>query len=286
MNKACLERMCRLVTWEKDETKQREKDGRELYPAPRKSVEKTDCLKGKEEPLLWLQILLCAAIVAFVLFSKNTNASYWGSLQNQYQAVLEKGISFSSETTFSHFADQVIEKLRQKAQDVLDQLDEGALTGRGGLWKIESSKRVPPEGASLETYAVEGEFCSPVVGVLTSDYGFRDNPVDGEGDFHAGLDIAAAEGSAVECVQAGQVVRTGYNSERGNYIVVRHANGLQTLYQHMACIFVRAGETLEAAQRIGTVGSTGYSTGPHLHFELIVNGVRMDPSPNFPELFS
>ena len=80
-------------------------------------------------------------------------------------------------------------------------------------------------------------------------------------------------------------MRTGYNAERGNYVIVRHENGVQTLYQHMSCIFVRDGETVQIEQRLGTVGSTGYSTGPHLHFELIVNGIRMDPSSNFPELF-
>ena len=88
------------------------------------------------------------------------------------------------------------------------------------------------------------------------------------------------------CVSDGQVMRTGYNAERGNYVIVRHAEGVQTLYQHMSCVFVRGGETVSISQRLGTVGSTGYSTGPHLHFELIVNGIRMDPSTNFPELFA
>ena len=274
------------MMWEKSEKEEKKKERRELYPVPVPGANKIqNKSQGKEDLLFWLQILLCAALAAFVLFSKTTQAPYWTSIQTEYKGVLEKGVTFSSETTFSHFADQVIERLRKKAQTVLDRLDEEELTGQGGIWKIGSGNQTPPEGTSLETYTMETSFHEPVQGVLTSGYGFRDHPVDGEEDFHAGLDIAAAEGTAIECAADGQVMRTGYNAERGNYVIVRHENGVQTLYQHMSCIFVRDGETVQIEQRLGTVGSTGYSTGPHLHFELIVNGIRMDPSSNFPELF-
>ncbi len=189
--------------WEKNETQVRE-----LYPKSQEKPPKQENT-GKEEHLLGIQILLCAVMAAFVLFSKSTGAPYWANAQDQYHAVVENGISFSSTTTFSHFADQVIEKLRRKAQDVLDQLDTGELTGQGGIWKISNLKKEVPEGATLETFNVEDSFQMPVSGVLTSGYGFRDNPIDGEDDFHAGLDIAAAMGTSVDCFQDGQVVRTG-----------------------------------------------------------------------------
>ena len=102
--------------------------------------------------------------------------------------------------------------------------------------------------------------------------------MNGQEDFHAGLDIAVAEGTPVHCAQDGQVVQAGFNSIRGNYIIVRHTDGLQTLYQHLACGFVRAGEGVTRGQVIASAGSTGMSTGAHLHFELIYNGVRYDPS--------
>ena len=271
------------MEWEKAEKTERKQEKKELYPQPAPTS-----YKGKKNPeqLLWVQILLCAAMAAFLLFSKSTSAPYWPDLQGEYQSVLENGISFSSDTTFSHFADQTIAKLRRKEQEILNQLDGDMLTGRGGIWKVSAAKKTPPAGASLESYTVQFPFQMPVEGRLTSEYGFRDNPVNGEEDFHAGLDIAAEEGTAVLCVSDGQVMRTGYNAERGNYVIVRHAEGVQTLYQHMSCVFVRGGETVSISQRLGTVGSTGYSTGPHLHFELIVNGIRMDPSTNFPELFA
>ncbi len=77
-------------------------------------------------------------------------------------------------------------------------------------------------------------------------------------------------------------MRTGYTRLRGYYIILRHAGGVQTLYQHLSYIFVRGGERVEQGQLIADVGSTGFVTGPHLHLELILNGVRVDPLPMFP----
>ena len=81
-----------------------------------------------------------------------------------------------------------------------------------------------------------------------------------------------------------QVVRTGYNRLRGYYIIIRHEGSVQTLYQHLSYIFVRGGETVTQGQTVAAVGSTGLVTGPHLHLEIILDGVRVDPMPSFPQL--
>ena len=120
-----------------------------------------------------------------------------------------------------------------------------------------------------------------MTGSLTSGYGFRVNPVNAEDDFHAGIDIAADEGTPVLAAQDGLVVRTGYTRLRGYYVIVRHAGGVQTLYQHLSLIFVRGGESVTQGQTIAATGSTGFVTGPHLHLELILDGVRVDPLPSF-----
>ena len=83
---------------------------------------------------------------------------------------------------------------------------------------------------------------------------------------------------------SGQVVRTGYNRLRGYYIIIRHEGSVQTLYQHLSYIFVRGGETVTQGQTVAAVGSTGLVTGPHLHLEIILDGVRVDPMPSFPQL--
>lgn len=80
------------------------------------------------------------------------------------------------------------------------------------------------------------------------------------------------------------MLKTGYTDSRGSYILVRHDNGVQTLYQHLSFAAVRQGQAVKAGEVIGMVGSTGLSTGPHLHFELCVNGVCVDPAPSLPEL--
>lgn len=76
----------------------------------------------------------------------------------------------------------------------------------------------------------------------------------------------------------------GYNRLRGYYIIIRHEGSVQTLYQHLSYIFVRGGETVTQGQTVAAVGSTGLVTGPHLHLEIILDGVRVDPMPSFPQL--
>ena len=92
------------------------------------------------------------------------------------------------------------------------------------------------------------------------------------------MDIAAGAGSNIYAADGGTVVTVDYNVARGNYIVVSHGNGMSTLYQHCSAIYASVGQKVSQGDAIAAVGSTGYSTGPHLHFEVWVNGVPVDPS--------
>ncbi len=111
----------------------------------------------------------------------------------------------------------------------------------------------------------------PVVGWISSPYGMRD------GAMHEGLDIAADQGQPVRVVKAGRVVFAGPRGTYGNAIIVDHGNGLRTLYAHNSRVLVSKGQWVTAGQRIALVGSTGRSTGPHLHFEVLLNGIPVDP---------
>lgn len=235
-----------------------------------------------QDPLLLVQLLLCVAAVAFAILAKSMDAGFLPQLSQAMDTVLSQGVDFSQENTFAHFAGGMVNGLRESARQVMAQLDGAAQTAssapaQGGYLPVQKNE-TPPEGFSMDAYVPKQPLYSPVQGTLTSGYGYRDNPVNGQEDFHAGLDIAVAEGTPVHCAQDGQVVQAGFNSIRGNYIIVRHTDGLQTLYQHLACGFVRAGEGVTRGQVIASAGSTGMSTGAHLHFELIYNGVRYDPS--------
>jgi murein DD-endopeptidase MepM/ murein hydrolase activator NlpD len=118
----------------------------------------------------------------------------------------------------------------------------------------------------------------PVSGQVTSAFGERKNPMGPGDDFHPGLDIAADEGAPITAAAAGRVVAAGPDGGYGNLIVVDNGNGVTTRYGHCSQIFARIGETVAAGQTIGAVGSTGHSTGPHLHFEVRVGDKPIDPT--------
>ncbi|MGD8562209.1 MAG: peptidoglycan DD-metalloendopeptidase family protein [Desulfarculaceae bacterium] len=118
----------------------------------------------------------------------------------------------------------------------------------------------------------------PVQGTVSSSYGLREHPVTGELKEHTGLDIAAASGSPVRATQDGRVVFAGERGGYGNLVIVEHSGGAQTYYAHLEEIDVKAGQRVSADQQVGTVGSSGVSTGPHLHYEVRnSSGQAMDP---------
>lgn len=114
-------------------------------------------------------------------------------------------------------------------------------------------------------------------GYISSPYGGRVSPTAGASSNHKGIDIAAGSGTAIYAADGGVVTTSSYSTARGYYIVVSHGNGMSTLYQHCSAIYASAGQTVSQGQVIAAVGSTGYSTGPHLHFEVLINGVNVDP---------
>jgi murein DD-endopeptidase MepM/ murein hydrolase activator NlpD len=112
---------------------------------------------------------------------------------------------------------------------------------------------------------------------VTSTYGTRLHPIYHTYRTHNGVDIGASYGSNVLAADGGKVTKAGYNSSYGYYIMINHGNGTSTLYAHMSKLLVSAGTSVSQGQVIGLVGSTGVSTGPHLHFEVYVNGSRTNP---------
>ena len=123
-------------------------------------------------------------------------------------------------------------------------------------------------------------FTAPVRGyAINSPFGLRKLAIEAKARAHKGVDIAAPKGTTVFTASEGEVVRTGYDPQGyGNFIEVRHPNGMSTLYGHLSRIDVANGDAVTMGQRIGLVGSTGYSTGPHLHFEVRRNGAQVNPT--------
>jgi murein DD-endopeptidase MepM/ murein hydrolase activator NlpD len=123
----------------------------------------------------------------------------------------------------------------------------------------------------------DGMFMLPVEGQHTSGFGMRLHPIDHEERLHSGMDIAAPTGTPIQAAAAGQVVFSGTQAGYGNVVVIQHEEGYSTLYAHNTANLVSVGTTVSQGQPIATVGSTGRSTGPHLHFEVRKDGKRLDP---------
>ena len=118
----------------------------------------------------------------------------------------------------------------------------------------------------------------PFPGTITSTFGHRENPFGGENvETHKGLDIRGPVGSSVKSMAKGEVEFAGLRGGFGNCIMLKHGNGFETLYGHLSRILVRVGQKIDIGQQIGLIGSTGRSTGPHLHYEIHKNGEKIDP---------
>ncbi len=128
-------------------------------------------------------------------------------------------------------------------------------------------------------YSGTGGWPAPASHVITSPYGARAYPLSGIYDFHLGLDIGAGYGTPVVSHKPGTVIIADYHWSYGNYVVVDHGNGISTLYAHMSAISTGVGQHVEQGQQLGLVGSTGSSTGAHLHFEVRINGSTVNPAP-------
>jgi len=113
---------------------------------------------------------------------------------------------------------------------------------------------------------------------VSSRFGWRSDPFTGESKFHRGVDLRATYGTEVPAAAGGTVVFAGERGTYGNLVVMRHANGVETRYAHLSALEVKEGDVVEAGRAVGRVGSTGRSAAPHLHFEVLVNGERVDPA--------
>ncbi|MDR2047867.1 MAG: M23 family metallopeptidase [Treponema sp.] len=120
-------------------------------------------------------------------------------------------------------------------------------------------------------------FLWPVRGYISSYYGYRRSPFTGGRSFHPGLDIAAPMGTPIKAAMSGRVSAVGYDNVYGNFVVITHQSGYRTLYGHMSVIRTRTGLYVNAGDQIGDVGSTGQSTGPHVHFTVYKNGATINP---------
>ncbi len=163
-----------------------------------------------------------------------------------------------------------VEKLEAEKDDIAAEVQK--------LSQASASKGGSSYDASGASY-VSSQFVWPAPGYtrITSPFGMRTHPVTGVYKLHTGTDVGAPSGATVQAAASGTVVKSCYTSAYGNYVVIDHGSGVMTAYAHMTARNVSVGDSVSAGQKVGSVGSTGYATGPHLHFEVIINGSFVNP---------
>jgi murein DD-endopeptidase MepM/ murein hydrolase activator NlpD len=159
---------------------------------------------------------------------------------------------------------------RAEAEEI-DALKDASAQLTARIQAAQAARRAGPSGGSAPSAPSSSGLIWPAAGPVTSPFGFR------WGRMHEGIDIGASYGSAIHAAASGTVIYCGWESGYGNLVAIDHGGNLATAYGHQSSIAVTCGQQVTQGQVIGYVGSTGHSTGPHLHFEVRINGSPVDP---------
>ena len=179
----------------------------------------------------------------------------------------------TTEETQMVMSDNIMTTYEVTSDETGEKIAVGEIIDGSGGSDTESAK-----GTSFASYFVSANPIMPVKGArITSRFGYRTHPITGKKGFHTGLDLAAAEGTPISAVYYGKVTKTGEDDSWGKYVLVEHSDGFETFYCHLSEIYAEKGAVIRQGETVGLVGSTGMSTGPHLHFEVRINGIRVDP---------
>lgn len=213
----------------------------ETVKEPEKEIKKKD----SRLTFLLVQIVAAAVAVLFAVCTKAIGGEVYNAVKTWYVE------NFGEETTVN---------------TVLG--EEVTLTE-----KIETQMLLSAKGSNVDINTM----ALPISGTVTSTFGYRVHPINGEYLKHKGIDIAAETGTEISSALDGVVVQNSYSNSYGNFVEIKHSDTLSTLYAHCSKITVEQGQTVEKGDTVALVGSTGVSTGPHVHFEIRVNGDVIDP---------
>lgn len=206
-----------------------------------------------------VQSIACCAAVLLTMLLRVAGGEAYQSIREKFYRALSRNEWVSALTYF--WDDQPLEKIEET---VVDNDKEENFTERESAQLTGSSAAVAAV-APLES------------GKLTSGYGERIHPINGEQEFHTGVDIAAPLGTSLVAMYDGEVVEAGEDALLGKYIRLRHRNGIDVLYGHCEEIIAKTGEKVTAGMQVALVGSTGVSTGSHVHIRVNVDGAACDP---------
>lgn len=247
-----------------------------------------------------VQLFICILIgigIALVSFLSpvmfQSAKAYYTSKFLQGEDYLETFLPFSLQdvqTTLQNFTAEILgQEPAQNQQEQSSQPGE-ELNGQGGQYEVLSEliekARQAPQNCTFSPVYLSINPVVPAYGNITSGYGYRVHPITGKDDFHTGVDIAAPLGDNVYAAYDGKVIESGSSDTYGNYIKVQSGTDIVCMYAHCSSILAQVGQNIRAGEVIAKIGSTGISTGPHLHFEILKNNVRIDPMSQLEDLLS
>jgi murein DD-endopeptidase MepM/ murein hydrolase activator NlpD len=219
-----------------------------------------------------------------VAHEKDVQAASLGSLASEVSALYglrqsrlaKSSLRRSSATANAAGSDSFSDQQYNQSLDQLLALRSSAMSGEI-MHGLDFSNRFPAALGSSVNVAYAPSLW-PVQGIVTSSFGARMDPFNGEGAFHTGIDIATSQGDAVRAPADGMVIKAGMGTGYGREVVIDHGHGLQTLYAHLSGFAVIAGQDVRRGDILGYVGSSGHSTGPHLHYEVRIHDTPVNPS--------
>lgn len=246
----------------------------EAVTRPKDKSEQATVSEKKSSPIntvMLVQFIVCAVAVVSVFLIGRLSPQTFEFIKNEYNRIMSVDMSAQE---IASSAKKVIGQV-EVADDKQESEEKASAQSKGG--KSVKSAADGDTLAVMSLFKSDEEITVPVHGEITSEYGNRTNPVSGEYLMHSGIDIAASQGEEVRAAYSGIVSDVGSNSVSGNYIGLIHRDGSETFYCHCSKIIAEKGDVIRAGETIALVGSTGRSTGPHLHFEVNVNGKSVDP---------
>ena len=220
--------------------------------------------------IMIVQIALCVLLVAGMVISFNGSGKFLETILESYNALMED--DFTEDDAKAAFSEIIgVVTVENKNQNEL------YLNAAGGK-DIEFSSLETLEGISFENIDTDFFMELPLKDfVVTSDFGYRYNPVTGEPGIHTGIDMAADYGVSIYAAADGVVADADWDNSYGKYVKLLHKDNTISIYAHCSSLCVSEGETVSAGEKIAEVGSTGASTGNHLHFEVRKDNIRVNP---------
>lgn len=242
--------------------------------------------------LLLLQTFLSVLIVSGVFLASKIAPNTFAEMKADYGRIMQTDMSAgeiadklkeaaeyvfkpvgSTDKVKTAMSENIMTTYEVTSDETGEKIAVGEMINGSGGDDSESAK-----GTSFDNYFVNANPVLPVKGArITSRFGYRIHPITEKRGFHTGLDMAAPEGTPVSSVYFGKVKKTGEGDSWGKYVLVEHSDGFETFYCHLSEIYAQEGSVIRQGETVGLVGSTGMSTGPHLHFEVRINDIRVDP---------